>query len=77
MFYMFMDHMFYIPMNIFNIMISMINYIIYVIIVMLIHGIKMILKLPLILTRGWYMRPERHQFYFHQIGRLVELEYEQ
>ena len=26
MFYMFMDHMFYIAMNIFNIMISMINY---------------------------------------------------
>ena len=50
MFYMFMDHMFYIPMNIFNIMISMINYIIYVIIIMLIYGIKMIWKLPIILS---------------------------
>ena len=50
MFYMFMDHMFYIPMNMFNIMISMINYIIYVIIIMLIYGIKMIWKLPIILT---------------------------
>ena len=50
MFYMFMDHMFYIPKNMFNIMISMINYIIYVIIIMLIYGIKMIWKLPIILT---------------------------
>ena len=50
MFYMFMDHMFYIPMNMFNIMISMINYIIYVTIVMLIYGIKMIYKLPKYLT---------------------------
>jgi hypothetical protein len=50
MFYMFMDHMFYIPMNMFNIMISMINYIIYVIIIMLIYGIKMIWKLPKYLT---------------------------
>jgi len=45
-----MDHMFYIPMNMFNNMISMINYIIYVIIIMLIYGIKMIWKLPIILT---------------------------
>ena len=50
MFYMFMDHMFYIPMNMFNILISMINYIIYVVITMLIYGIKMIWKLPIILT---------------------------
>ena len=56
MFYMFMDHMFYIPMNMFNIMISMINYIIYVIIIMLIYGIKMIWKFPIILTPDVTMR---------------------
>jgi len=50
MFYMFMDHMFYIPMNMFNIMISMINYTIYVIIIILIYGIKMIWKLRKYLT---------------------------
>ena len=50
MFYIFMDHMFYIPMNMFDIIISMINYIIYVIIVMLVYEIKMIWKMPIILT---------------------------
>jgi hypothetical protein len=37
-------------MDIFEITISMINYLLYVIIIMLIYGIKMIWKMPIILT---------------------------
>jgi hypothetical protein len=42
--------MIHIVMDIFEIMISMINYLIYVIIIMLIYGIKIIWKMPIILT---------------------------
>jgi hypothetical protein len=50
-----MIHMFYvllihIGMDQFEIMISMVNYLLYVIIIMLIYGIKMIWKMPIILT---------------------------
>jgi hypothetical protein len=50
-----MIHMFYvlmihIVMDIFDIMISMINHLLYVIIIMLIYRIKMIWKMPIILT---------------------------
>jgi hypothetical protein len=34
-------------------MISMVNYLLYVIIIMLIYGIKMIWKMPIILTISW------------------------
>jgi hypothetical protein len=44
--------MIHIVMDIFEITISMINYLIYVIIIMLIYGIKMICKMPIILTTG-------------------------
>jgi hypothetical protein len=37
-------------MDQFEIMISMVNYLLYVIIIMLIYGIKMIWKMPIILT---------------------------
>jgi hypothetical protein len=40
----------HIIMDIFEITISMFNYILYVIIIMLIYGIKMIWKMPIILT---------------------------
>jgi hypothetical protein len=42
--------MIHIVMDIFEITISMINYLLYVIIIMLIYGIKMIWKMPIILT---------------------------
>jgi hypothetical protein len=42
--------MIYIVMDIFEITISMINYLLYVIIIKLIYGIKMIRKMPIILT---------------------------
>jgi hypothetical protein len=47
MLYVFMIH---IVMDIFEITIFMINYLLYVIIIMLIYGIKMIWKMPIILT---------------------------
>jgi hypothetical protein len=51
----YMNHMLYvllihIGMDQFEIMISMVNYLLYVIIIMLIYGIKMIWKMPIILT---------------------------
>jgi hypothetical protein len=54
-YYIYMIHMLYIlmihiVMDISNITISMINYLLYVIIIMLIYGIKMIWKMPIILT---------------------------
>jgi hypothetical protein len=54
-YYIYMIHMLYvllihIGMDQFEIMISMINYLLYVIIIMLIYGIKMIWKMPIILT---------------------------
>jgi hypothetical protein len=42
--------MIHIVMDIFEITFSMINYLIYVIIITLIYGIKMIQKMPIILT---------------------------
>jgi hypothetical protein len=42
--------MIHIVMDIFEITISMVNYLLYVIIIMLIYGIKMIWKMPIILT---------------------------
>jgi hypothetical protein len=42
--------MIHIVMDIFEITISMVNYLLYVIIIMLIYGIKMIRKMPIILT---------------------------
>ena len=50
MIHMFYVLMFHIVMDIFDIMTFMINYILYVIIVMLIYGIKIIWKMPIILT---------------------------
>jgi hypothetical protein len=50
MIYMLCVLMIHIVMNIFEITISMINYLLYVIIIMLIYGIKMIWKMPIILT---------------------------
>ena len=41
MFYMLIDHMFHITMNMFDIMIYMINNLLYIIIIMLIYEIKM------------------------------------
>jgi hypothetical protein len=40
-------------MDQFEIMISMFNYLLYVIIIMLIYGIKMIWKMPIILTETY------------------------
>jgi hypothetical protein len=42
--------MIYIVMDMFEITISMVNYLLYVIIILLIYGIKMIQKMPIILT---------------------------
>jgi hypothetical protein len=42
--------MIHIVMDIFEITICMVNYLLYVIIMMLIYGIKMIWKMPIILT---------------------------
>jgi hypothetical protein len=42
--------MIHIVMDIFEITISMVNYLLYIIIIMLIYGIKMIWKMPIILT---------------------------
>ena len=50
MLHMLIDHMFYIAMDMCDIMISMINNLLFVIIIMLIYGIKMIWKLPIYLT---------------------------
>jgi hypothetical protein len=44
--------MIHIVMDIFKITISMVNYLLYVIIIMLIYGIKMIRKMPIILTHN-------------------------
>jgi hypothetical protein len=54
-YYIYIIHMLYvllihIGMDQFKIMISMVNYLLYVIIIMLIYGIKMIWKMPIILT---------------------------
>jgi hypothetical protein len=54
-YYIYMIHMLcvlmiHIVMDIFEIMVSMINYLLYVIIIMLIYGIKMIWKMPIVLT---------------------------
>jgi hypothetical protein len=54
-YYFYMIHKIYVLMihiviDIFEITISMVNYLLYVIIIMLIYGIKMIWKMPIILT---------------------------
>jgi hypothetical protein len=48
--------MIHIVMDIFEITISMINYLLYVIIIILIYGIKMICKMPIILTLSTALR---------------------
>ena len=48
--HMLLDHMFYIVMDIVDVMISIFNNLLYVIIMMLIYGIKMTWKLPIFLT---------------------------
>jgi hypothetical protein len=45
--------MIHIVMDIFEIMLSMFDYLLYVIIIMLIYGIKMVRKMPIILTEIW------------------------
>jgi hypothetical protein len=47
----------HIDMDQFEITISMVNYLLYVIIIMLIYGIKIIRKMPIILTREPYFPP--------------------
>jgi hypothetical protein len=49
-------HMIHNVMDIFEITISMINYLLYIIIIMLIYGIKIIWKMPIILTYTIYFR---------------------
>jgi hypothetical protein len=49
-------HMIHIVMDIFEITISMISYLLYIIIIMLIYGIKIIWKMPIILTYTIYFR---------------------
>jgi hypothetical protein len=51
--------MIHIVMDIFEIMISMGNYLSYVIIIMLIYGIKMVRKMPIILT---FQKPNVRHF---------------
>jgi hypothetical protein len=67
--------MFHIVMDIFEITISMINYLLYVIIIMLIYGIKMIWKMPIILTgltcAMWQWRKEPCSFRF--LGREASM----
>jgi hypothetical protein len=50
MFYMLCVLMIHIVMDIFEIMLSMIDYLLYVITIMLIYGIKIVRKMPIILT---------------------------
>jgi hypothetical protein len=52
--------MIHIVMDIFEITISMVNYLLYVIIIMLIYGIKMIRKMPIILTGMPPFQTERY-----------------
>jgi len=64
---MLIDHMFYITMNMFDIMIYMINNLLYVIVIMLIYGIKMTLKLPIYLESllvYFFFRFHCNIFYF-------------
>jgi hypothetical protein len=56
--------MIHIVMDIFEIMISMVNYLLYVIIIMLIYGIKIIRKMPIILTSN-------HHTTAHLINQIV------
>jgi hypothetical protein len=63
-YYIYMIHMLYvllihIGMNQFKITISMVNYLLYVIIIMLIYGIKIIRKMPIILT---FQKPNARHF---------------
>jgi hypothetical protein len=58
--------MIHIVMDIFEITISMVNYLLYVIIIKLIYGIKMVRKMPIILTYYTYI------FSYIYLGSLVE-----
>jgi hypothetical protein len=59
--------MIHIVMDIFEITISMVNYLLYVIIIKLIYGIKMVRKMPIILTYYTYIFS-----YILNLGSLVE-----
>jgi hypothetical protein len=48
-------------MDQFEITISMVNYLLYVIIIMLIYGIKIIRKMPIILTVTTYSAKKSHR----------------
>jgi hypothetical protein len=48
-------------MDQFEITISMVNYLLYVIIIMLIYGIKIIRKMPIILTVTTYSTKKSHR----------------
>jgi hypothetical protein len=55
--------MIHIVMDIFEITVSMVNYLLYVIIIMLIYRIKMIRKMPIILTLHAYANvTHRHRY---------------
>jgi hypothetical protein len=74
-YYIYMIHMFYIlmfhiVMNIFDIMISMINYLLYVITIILIYGIKMIWKMPIILT---IQKPNVRHFSIRGFAAVLKL----
>jgi hypothetical protein len=49
--------MIHIVMDMFKITISMVNYFLYVIVIILIYGIKMIRKMPIILTEYAHCEP--------------------
>jgi hypothetical protein len=57
--------MIHIVMDIFEITISMVNYLLYVIIIMLIYGIKMVRKMPIILT---VTPTDKHTDHRHEVG---------
>jgi hypothetical protein len=61
--------MIHIVMDIFEITISMVNYLLYVIIVMLIYGIKMIRKMPTILT---IQKPKARHFSVRGFAAVLE-----
>jgi hypothetical protein len=70
MIHMFYILMFHIVMNIFDIMISMINYLLYVITIILIYGIKMIWKMPIILT---IQKPNVRHFSIRGFAAVLKL----
>jgi hypothetical protein len=63
----------HIGMDQFKITISMVNYLLYVIIIMLIYGIKIIRKMPIILTRCVMCVQERQcQQYIEPLGFITK-----